>query len=143
MEAKRDLTDFVYNKFKNKTLCSKPNHTNYIQKEYFKKLNINMIKKSQERIENIKRRIINDINKNSFNKKYQIKSFYEYKLIKDFCKSYDMKGYELLYHHDDNIKTNKLDKIIEGDYDCCKDCDRPMKFINKKVLVMYCYFYKN
>jgi hypothetical protein len=54
-----------------------------------------------------------------------------------------MKGYELLYHHDDNIKTNKLDKIIEGDYDCCKDCDRPMKFINKKTPVMYCYFYQN
>ncbi len=64
-------------------------------------------------------------------------------MIKDFCKSYDMKGYELLYHHDDNIKTNKLDKIIEGDYYCCRDCDRPMKFINKKIQVMYCYFYKD
>jgi hypothetical protein len=53
MEAKRDLTDFVYNRFGNKTLCSKPNRTNYIQKKYFKILNINMIKKSQERIENI------------------------------------------------------------------------------------------
>ncbi len=54
-----------------------------------------------------------------------------------------MKGYELLWHHDYNIKTNKLDKIIKGDYYCCRDCDGPMKFINKKILVMYCYFYKD
>lgn len=41
-----------------------------------------------------------------------------------------------------NLERNKLDKIIEGNYDCCRDCDSPMVFINKKIPVRYCYLYK-
>jgi len=103
-----------------------------------------MIKKSEKRVDEIKNRISNDIAKNNFNKKYQIKSFIEYKLIKAFCETLDIKKYELLwcnsFNNDPQLKMNKLVKIIEGNYYCCKDCDRPMKFINEKTNVLYCYF---
>ena len=113
-----------------------------IEKDYLKKLSIKRDDKSLRRIADIKLRIINDLNKNNFNKKYQIQSLSEYDMIKEFCKSLDLKGYELLWHHDSDVKTNKLVKIIEGDYFCCHDCDTPMTFINKMVPVMYCYLYK-
>ncbi len=112
-------------------------------KEYLKTLTIRMEDKALKRIADIKTRLQNDLTKNSFMRKYQIKSRYEYNSIKEFCKSLDMKGYELLWHNDMNgIKTNKLDKIIEGNYFCCRECDTPMTFINKMVPVMYCYLSK-
>jgi hypothetical protein len=83
------------------------------------------------------------LNKNSLDKKYQIRSFDEYYKLKEFCKTLDAKGYEFLWCHDGNeVKTNQLYKIIEGNYFCCKDCDRPMKFISRPVLVKYGYFHK-
>jgi len=98
-----------------------------------------MIKKSEKRINEIKNRILNDILKNSFNKKYQIKSFIEYKLLKAFCEILDIKNYELLwcnyFNNEQQLKMNKLVKIIEGEQlgcSCCKDCDRPMTFKNEK-----------
>ena len=111
------------------------------EKRIFNNLNKNMINKSLIRIEEIKKRITNDINKNNFNKKYQIKSLIEYKIIKDYCKEI-IPNYNLYYIHDDNIKMNILDKIIRGNYYCCRDCDTSMTFINKKTPVIYCYLYK-
>ena len=114
----------------------------FIEKKYFKIINDNMIKKSTKRISDIKERIIKDIKKNNFTKKYQITSLYEYNCIKDYINELDIDiNYELLWCHGDQ-QMNKLDKIIEGDYTCCRDCDRPMKFINKKTYVIYCYFSK-
>jgi hypothetical protein len=135
-----DFSNFIYDRFGHK----KPSYKiSEIEKNYFKALNTKMEDKSLNRIYNIKLRIKNDLDKNSFPKKYQIKSMSEYKIIKKFCETLDMKGYELLWCNDENgLKMNKLDKIIEGDYDCCKECDRPMIFINKKVPIIYCYFYK-
>lgn len=119
------------------------------EKYYFSILNKNMIKKSEKRVDEIKNRIMNDVAKNNFNKKYQIKSFIEYNLIKLFCKTLDIKKYELLccnsFNNNPQLKMNKLVKIIEGEplgCSCCRDCDRPMTFINEKTNVLYCYFYK-
>jgi len=118
------------------------------EKYYFSILNNNMIKKSEKRIDEIKKRISNDISKNNFNKKYQIKSFIEYKLLKTFCEGLDT-NYELLwcnYFNDGpQLKMNKLIKIIEGEplgCSCCPDCDRPMTFKNEKTNVLFCYFFK-
>jgi len=117
------------------------------EKYYFSILNNNMIKKSEKRIDEIKKRISNDISKNNFNKKYQIKSFIEYKLLKTFCETLDTENYELLWCNSVNdgpqLKMNKLIKIIEGEplgCSCCPDCDRPMSFKNEKTNVLYCYF---
>jgi hypothetical protein len=135
-----DFGDYLYDRFGGK----KPHYKiNRIEKDYFKTLNNNMLIKSNKRIDNIKKRIINDVNKNSFNKKYQINSLIEYEIIKEFTKTSNIKEYELLYCGDNELTMNKLDKIIEGKYDCCRDCDRPMIFINKKIPVIYCYFYKD
>ena len=60
--------------------------TSSAEKNYFLILNKNMIKKTEKRVDEIKNRISNDIVKNNFNKKYQIKSFIEYKLIKALSK---------------------------------------------------------
>ena len=43
----------------------------------------------------------------------------EYNIIKNYCKTFNTNGLEM----------NKLSKIIQGDYYCCKDCYTPMKFI--------------
>jgi len=113
-----------------------------IEKEYLKNLSIKRDDKSLRRVSEIKLRIVNDLNKNAFNKKYQIQSFCEYNIIKDWCKTKDMKGYELLWHSDKDVKRNQLYKIIEGDYFCCRDCDRPMTFVQRQVPVKYCYLSK-
>jgi hypothetical protein len=135
-----ELYDLLYDRFGNKKDYHRMNR---IEKEYLKNLSIKRDDKSLIRVEKIKLRIINDLNKNIFNKKYQIQSFYEYNMIKDLCKTIDMKGYELLRCNDNNdIKKNQLYKIIEGDYLCCRDCDTPMKFISRQVPVKYCYLCK-
>ena len=129
-----DLYDLLCDKFGNKKDYYKMSR---IEKDYLKKLSIKRDDKSLRRISDIKLRIINDLNKNNFNKKYQIQSLSEYDMIKEFCKSLDLKGYELLWHHDEhNVKRKQLYKIIEGG-------DKPMTFISRQVLVKYCYFYKN
>lgn len=129
-----DLYDLLCDKFGNKKDYYKMSR---IEKDYLKKLSIKRDDKSLRRIADIKSRIINDLNKNNFNKKYQIQSFSEYNMIKEFCKSLDLKGYELLWHHDEhNVKRKQLYKIIEGG-------DKPMTFISRQVLVKYCHFYKN
>lgn len=121
--------------------------TSSAEKYYFSILNDNMIKKSEKRVNEIKHRISNDIAQNNFNKRYLIKSFIEYKLLKAFCETLDTKHYELLwcnYFTDGpQLKMNKLVKIIEGEplgSSCRRDCDRPMTFKNEKTNVLYCYF---
>jgi uncharacterized protein YaaR (DUF327 family) len=138
-----DFENFLYD---NKG--QKRKKTSSAEKHYFLILNKNMIKKSEKRVDEIKNRIMNDVAKNNFNKKYQIKSFIEYKLIKLFCKTLDIKNYELLccnsFNNNPQLKMNKLVKIIEGEplgCSCCRDCDRPMTFRNEKTNVLYCYFY--
>ena len=134
-----DFGDFLYDRFNNK----KPHYKmSEVEKNYFKLLNVKMNDKSANRISHIQDRIIKDISNNCFNKKYQVKSIGEYKYIKKFIEDRKITNYEFLWCHGEE-KMNKLDKIIEGDYDCCRDCDRPMIFINKKVSVIYCYFYKS
>lgn len=136
-----ELYDLLYDRFGGKKNYYRMSR---IEKEYLKNLNIKRDDKSLRRVADIKLRIVNDLNKNCFNKKYQIQSFCEYNMIKEWCKTIDMKGYELLWHGDCNgVKRNQLYKIIEGDYSCCRDCDRPMTFISRQVPVKYCYLYKN
>jgi len=134
-----DLYNLLYDKFGVKKDYYR---MSTIEKEYLKNLSIKRDDKSLRRVSDIKLRIKNNLNKNCFNKRYQIQSFYEYNMIKDFCKTIDTKDYELLWHDDYNFKRNQLYKIIEGDYFCCKDCDRPMEFIQRQVPVKYCYLSK-
>jgi len=135
-----DFTNFLYDRFGSKKPFYK---VSQVEKNYFKVLNTKMEDKSLNRIYNIKLRIKNDLDKNSFTKKYQIRSMSEYIIIKKFCETLDMKGYELSWHNDNELKMKRLDKIIEGNYDCSKECYRPMIFINKMVPIIYCYFTKN
>lgn len=135
-----ELYDLLYDRFGSKKDIHKMSR---MEKEYLKNLSIKRDDKSLRRVADIKLRIVNDLNKNTFNKKYQIQSFCEYNMIKDFCKRIDTKGYELLWCNDNDVKRNQLYKIIEGNYSCCKDCDRPMTFVQRQVPVKYCYFYKN
>lgn len=136
-----ELYDLLYDRFGGKKDIHKMSRVEIV---YLKKLSIKRDDKSLRRVADIKLRIVNDLNKNSFNKKYQIQSFCEYNMIKEWCKTIDTKGYELLWHADANVKRNQLYKIIEGKYSfCCRECDRPMTFISRQVPVKYCYFYKN
>ena len=136
-----ELYDLLCDRFGNKKDYYKMSGA---EKEYLKTLSIKRDDKSLRRIANIKLRIVNDLNKNNFNKKYQIQSFNEFNMLKEFCKTIDTKGYELLWCHDDNgVKRNELYKIIEGDYaTCCRSCGSPMTFVSRKVPVKYCYLYK-
>ena len=132
--CKKDFGNFLHDR------CYRKKPHKRISKEqkiYFKILNENMVKKSSKRIDNIKIRIQNDISKNIFNKKYQIKSIVEFMVIKDFCNNFNIDEYELNWCHDEKgIMVNKLYQIIEV------YSDGPMKFINRKTPVMYCYFSK-
>jgi hypothetical protein len=132
------LYDLLYDRFGNKKDINKMSRYEIV---YLKNVSIKRDDKSLRRIAEIKIRIVNDLKKNNFNKKYQIQSFCEYNMIKEWCKTIDMKGYELLWHHGD-IKRNQLYKIIEGNYSSCKSSDRHMTFISRQVPVKYCYFYK-
>ena len=135
----RDIYNYVVDKY------SRPR--NYWdlhppEKEYLKILEGNMINKSIKRVNNIKSRITKDILNNNFNKKYQIRGIKEYQIIKGYCKFIEVKEYELYWCHDSDLKTDKLKKIIEGEFTCCRDCDKSMTFVNEKVPIMYCYFWK-
>ena len=78
------------------------------------------------------------------NKELQDKNFIEYKQLKDYCKTFDLKGHTPAWCNDKNgLKMNKLEKIIGGNYFCCRECNTPMTFINKKIDVMYFYFSSN
>ena len=114
------------------------------QLEYFKSLHFKMENKSKTRINNIKTRIITDITKNIFSKKYQISSSYEYKIIKQFVDTLNL-NYNLIIVQDHNILKNKLSTINGGDYFCMYkecNCNTPLTFINEKTPVLYCIFEK-
>jgi hypothetical protein len=134
-----ELYDLLYDRFGNKKDIQKMSRVEIV---YLKNLSIKSDDKSLRRVADIKLRIVNDLKKNNFNKKYQIQTFCEYNMIKEWSKTIDTKGYELLWHEDANVKTNQLYKIIEGDYSCFKERNRPMTFISRQVPVNYCYFYK-
>ncbi len=100
-----------------------------------------MLAKSQKRIEELKLRIMNDINKGSFNKNYQVRSHIEYWKLRAYLveKGFIPDDYEFLWKNGPE-NTSKLDRVIEGNYYCCRDCDRPMKFINRFIPVIFCYW---
>jgi hypothetical protein len=75
-----DLYDLLHKRFGGKKEYYRMSR---IEKEYLKNLSIKRDDKSLRRVADIKMRIKNDLNKNCFNKKYQIQSFYEYKMIKE------------------------------------------------------------
>jgi ABC-type phosphate transport system auxiliary subunit len=131
----KDFGNFLYNQYHVKKIY---NDMSKAEKYYFKMLNENMIKKSSKRVEDIKVRIKNDIYNKIFNKKYQIQSTLEYMLINEYFYTLNIQKYKLSWcHADTGITRNKLSKIIEA------YSGNPMKFINEKSLVMYCYFSKN
>jgi len=75
-----------------KDLIHKSSGFGQIDINYLNKINANMINKSKKRVDDIKIKIQKDISKNNFTKMYQIKSFIEYKQIRDYCKTFDLKG---------------------------------------------------
>lgn len=135
--SNRDLGDYLYDR----SGCKKSPWKQCSQeKAYFKVLNQNMLQKSEKRLADIKKRISNDVAKGSLNRNYQIRSHLEYKQLIDYCQEIGIPAeYEFLWCHGDQ-KTAKLVKIIEGDYYCCPDCDKPMAFKNSLVPVIYGYF---
>ena len=64
-----DFSNFLYDRFGSKKPFYKISE---IEKNYFKVLNTKMEDKSLNRIYNIKLRIKNDLDKNTFTKKYQL-----------------------------------------------------------------------
>jgi len=98
-----NLNNFVYSRFNNEKKIH--SEKDKIKNEYFSKLNDNMVKKSLECIENVKKRIINDINKKTFDRKYQITSFIEYKMIVKWYNTLNINNYKLTWCHDQNGLT--------------------------------------
>ena len=117
-----------------KGLCS-------AEKRHFRMLNENMTKKSTDRINTLKERISNDLLKKTFDKKYQVNSHIEYKILREYIDTLNS-NYELLWVYDNKVHKNKLDKIYRGDYSCCRSCDSHMIFVNKNIPVIHCYLYK-
>lgn len=60
--------------------------TPIIEKKYFDVLNQKMVEKSNKRIDELQKRLSSDISKNNFNKKYQVKSMFEYYTLKNLSK---------------------------------------------------------
>lgn len=74
-----------------------------IEKNYFKTLNFKMMEKSTKRINEIKKRITNDISKNNYTKKYQINGFLEFKNIENIVNNLNLNNHALLWCHDNKI----------------------------------------
>ena len=74
-----ELYDLLYHRFGGKKDYYRISR---IEKEYLKNLSIKRDDKSLRRVVEIKLRIVNDLNKNNFNKKYQIQLFCEYNMIR-------------------------------------------------------------
>ena len=74
-----ELYDLLYHRFGGKKDYYRMSR---IEKEYLKNLSIKRDDKSLRRVVEIKLRIVNDLNKNNFNKKYQIQLFCEYNMIR-------------------------------------------------------------
>ena len=93
----------------------------------------NAYEKSSKRI-NI---IINQINskKNGIKKNYQVKGYYEYKIIKNYCVENNI-NYELII--DENILTNKVINITQytTDYDHENNLHK-LIVENEKIPTMY------
>lgn len=121
--------------------CSKKTITDTPEWRYFKKLGNNAMAKSNKRITNIINRIDNDISLRRYPKYYQIQNFIEYKILFKYINENHCE-YELLWSYSSDSEMNKLNKIIRGDYYCCRDCDYPVKFVNVKIPCLYCYLCK-
>lgn len=74
-----ELYDLLYHRFGGKKDYYRMSR---IKKEYLKNLSIKRDDKSLRRVVEIKLRIVNDLKKNNFNKKYQIQSFCEYNMFR-------------------------------------------------------------
>ena len=101
----------------------------------------NMITKSTERVNQIIKRITNDLLNQNFSKKYQIKSKKEFDVINNYVKNsflnLHLNNHELLLVNDSNLKTNRVNKLIET-----YEGSLRFKGEYEKVVVIYCCFEK-
>ena len=122
----------IYNNFGNKIefdqLTPSQQHFLLLNKK-------NMINKANIRINLILDRIRNDVNKNDFGKKYQIKSKKEYYTIREQIKNFDLKNHKLKMYMFEEVKTNKTVRMTE-----LYDYSLTYKSEYKKVPVILCYF---
>lgn len=113
--------------------------------KYLEKSEKRMLENSAKRVEDIKIRMKKDVDiskQQAKNKLYQIQSHHEFRQLQKFCKD-EFSFFELLWKYDENgVQTNQVDKIIEGDFYCCRDCGYHATIKNKKTPVLYCYFHK-
>jgi hypothetical protein len=140
LSVNSDLYDLVRNDNGYDYDCYKVNYTDLpkCHQESLTNAVQNRDKKSAKRIANIKSRIISDINKNCFNKNYQVQCVKEYEILKEFCKTIDTKDFTLEWCvYDTNITTNQIYKIL------LNNCSwKHMIFMTRQEPVMHCYFYK-
>jgi hypothetical protein len=127
----RDLKSFIHDQHGRHKLSCKLSSD---EKNKLKLLNENMKLKSAQRIEQLKKRISNDVANNIYTKKYQVSSFVEFYVLFNFVYSLNIPDYTLKWGEDTNgLQMNRLDKII-------KSYQNPMRFVNIKKPVKYCYF---
>lgn len=120
------------------TILEKKNKVGYVpssDKERIRKIANNASVKHTDRIENIKRCILNL--KPDQTKKYQVRGWNEAKSILSFCEEFKDE-YRAEVVIDKELMTDKL-VTIYGSYnsDCCRDCDGKPEYKTTKVNVMY------
>ncbi len=137
-----------------------PKHTVPIQlrdKIYLEKVLENATKKREKRLDILKNRIKKDIEKNQYDKHYQVKNMTEYNILKEYITTnlnpkFEFWWCNVLSKHfitkngkfgdKHNLYVNKLHYIIGSQkYDYDSDYER-IEFINKKVPVIYGYFHR-
>ena len=72
--------------------------------------------------------------------KYQLSGYHEAKIIKKYC---DDKQYLCSIISNDKITKNQIERIYQGHYFCCDECDYRPSFVNKKVPCVYVEIKKN
>ncbi len=137
-----------------------PNYTVPIQlrdKLYLERVLENATKKREKRLDILKQRIKKDIEKNQYDKHYQVKNMTEYNILKEYIKTnlnpkFEFGWCNLLSKHTiikdgkyvnkHDLYVNKLHYIIGSEkYDYDSDYEH-IEFINKKVPVIYGYFHR-
>ena len=129
----------------------------YKDKLYLEKVLENAAKKREKRLDILKQRVEKDIEKEQYNKYYQVKNMAEFNLLKDHIKTnlnpkYPFSWCNRLMRHTvlsedkkeyvnkHNLYVNKLYSIIGSeDNGYWEDYER-MEFNNKQVPVIYGYF---
>jgi hypothetical protein len=129
----------------------------YRDKLYLEKVLENAAKKREKRLDILKQRVEKDIEKNQYDKYYQVKNMTEFNLLKDHIKTNLNPTYQFAYCNilskhtvlsedkkeyvnKHNLYVNKLYCIIGSeDHGYWEDYER-IEFINKQVPVIYGYF---